>query len=301
LGRPGGKTVPASALALVILAGFIHACWNIAAKKAGGDVRFSFFCSVVMMVFWAPVGVWLAWQHMPAWGALEYSLVLASALAHTIYFIVLLRGYRKADLTVVYPLARGSGPLLSSMVAIVFLGEQISALGFSGIASVVIGVFLIAGGPGLFRNSHSVEKQKRVRKGMFYGVLTGVFIATYTVIDGYAVKIVFMSPILVDYIGNLARLAFLLPPVLRNPQEARALWQQQWKYASFVGIISPISYVLVLYAMQVAPLSHVAPAREVSMLFAALLGGQLLGEGDRVARIFGALCIGYGVMALATG
>ena len=301
MGRPGGKTVPTSALALVVLAGFIHACWNIAAKKAGGDVRFSFFCSVVMMVFWAPVGVWLAWQQMPAWGALEYSLVLASAMAHTIYFIVLLRGYRKADLTVVYPLARGSGPLLSSMVAIVLLGEQISALGFSGIAAVVIGVFLIAGGPGLFRNIHSAEKQKRIRKGMFYGVLTGVFIATYTVIDGYAVKIVFMSPILVDYIGNLARLVFLLPPVLRDPQEARVLWQQQWKYASFVGIISPISYVLVLYAMQVAPLSHVAPAREVSMLFAALLGGQILGEGDRVARIFGALCIGYGVMALATG
>ena len=293
--------MPTSALALVILAGFIHACWNIAAKKAGGDVRFSFFCSVVMMVFWAPVGLWLAWQQMPAWGAIEYSLVLASALAHTIYFIVLLRGYRKADLTVVYPLARGSGPLLSSMVAIVLLGEQISALGFSGIAAVVIGVFLIAGGPGLFRNTHSAEKQKRIRKGMFYGVLTGVFIATYTVIDGYAVKIVFMSPILVDYIGNLARLAFLLPPVLRDPQEARVLWGQQWKYASFVGIISPISYVLVLYAMQVAPLSHVAPAREVSMLFAALLGGQLLGEGDRVARIFGAVCIGYGVMALATG
>ena len=293
--------MPLSALALVILAGFIHACWNIAAKKAGGDVRFSFFCSMVMMVFWAPVGVWLAWQQMPAWGALEYSLVVASALAHTIYFIVLLRGYRKADLTVVYPLARGSGPLLSSMVAIVFLGEHISALGFSGIAAVVAGVFLIAGGPGLFRNSHDAEKHKRIRKGMFYGVLTGVFIATYTVIDGYAVKIVFMSPILVDYIGNLARLAFLLPPVLRDPQEARGLWLKQWKYASFVGIISPISYVLVLYAMQVAPLSHVAPAREVSMLFAALLGGQLLGEGDRVARILGAVCIGYGVMALATG
>jgi uncharacterized membrane protein len=180
---------------------------------------------------------------------------------------VLLRGYRNADLTVVYPLARGSGPLLSSMVAIVFLDEEISALGFSGIAAVVI----------------------------------GVFIATYTVIDGYAVKIAFMSPILVDYIGNLARLVFLLPPVLRDPQEARVLRQQQWKYASFVGIIALISYVLVLYAMQVAPLSHVAPAREVSMLFAALLGGQLLGEGDRVARILGALCIGYGVMALATG
>ena len=291
--------MPASALALVILAGFIHACWNIAAKKAGGDVRFSFFTSVVMMVFWAPVGLWLAWQQMPAWGWTEYGLVAASALAHTIYFIVLLRGYRKADLTVVYPLARGSGPLLSSLVAIVLLGEQISALGLTGIVGVVLGVFLIAGGPGLFRSSHDEATRKRIRKGMLYGVLTGVFIATYTVIDGYAVKIVLMSPILVDYIGNFARLALLLPPVLRDHQEARVLWRRQWKYATFVGIISPVSYVLVLYAMQVAPLSHVAPAREVSMLFAALIGGQLLGEGDRLARLLGAACIGYGVMALA--
>ena len=65
--------------------------------------------------------------------------------------------------------------------------------------------------------------------------------------------------------------------------------------------MSPVSYVLVLYAMQVAPLSHVAPAREVSMLFAALIGGQLLGEGDRWLRLLGATCIAAGVMALALG
>ena len=87
----------------------------------------------------------------------------------------------------------------------------------------------------------------------------------------------------------------------RNPLEASTLWRRQWKYAVIVGVISPISYVLVLYAMQVAPLSHVAPAREVSMLFAALLGGQLLGEGDRILRFLGAACIVAGVMALALG
>lgn len=293
--------MPLSALALVILAGLIHASWNIAAKKAGGDVRFSCFSSLVMMVFWAPVGLWMGWQQVPAWGALEWSLVWASGILHTIYFVILLRGYRKADLTVVYPLARGSGPLLSSLVAILFLGEHISAMGFGGILAVVLGVFLIAGGPGLFRNTHSAEHRTRVRKGMLYGLLTGVFIASYTVVDGYAVKMVFMSPILVDYFGNFVRLAFLLPTVLRKPQEARVLWRAQWKYATVVGVISPISYVLVLYAMQVAPLSHVAPAREVSMLFAALLGGQLLGEGDRLARLLGAACIGAGVMALALG
>ena len=108
--------MPLSALALVVLAGFIHACWNIAAKKAGGDVRFVAFTSVVLMVFWAPVGLWVGWAQVPAWGLLEWGLVLASALLHIVYFIVLLRGYRQADLTVVYPLARGSGPAVQQRI-----------------------------------------------------------------------------------------------------------------------------------------------------------------------------------------
>lgn len=290
--------MPLSALALVVLAGFIHACWNIAAKKAGGDVRFVAFTSVVLMVFWAPVGLWVGWQQVPAWGLLEWALVLASALLHIVYFIVLLRGYRKADLTVVYPLARGSGPLLSSMVAIFFLGEQISALGLVGILGVVGGVFLIAGGPGLWQAAHDPKQQARVRTGIFYGGITGLFIASYTVVDGYAVKVALMSPILVDYFGNLVRLVFLTPTLLRDRQAVWALWLQQRRYALIVGIFSPVSYVLVLYALQVAPLSHVAPAREVSMLFAALLGGHLLGEKDRGPRIAGAALIAAGVIAL---
>jgi drug/metabolite transporter (DMT)-like permease len=293
--------MPLSALALVVLAGFIHASWNIAAKKAGGDVRFVAFTSVVLMVFWAPVGLWAGWTQVPAWGWLEWALVLASALLHIVYFIVLLRGYRQADLTVVYPLARGSGPLLSSMVAIVFMGEQISALGLMGILGVVGGVFLIAGGPALWKAAHDLSQQARVRTGIVYGGITGLIIASYTVVDGYAVKVALMSPILVDYFGNLVRLVFLSPTLLRDRPTVWAMWQQQKRYALIVGIFSPVSYVLVLYALQVAPLSHVAPAREVSMLFAALLGGHLLGEKDRGPRIAGAALIAAGVMALGMG
>jgi drug/metabolite transporter (DMT)-like permease len=293
--------MPLSALALVVLAGLIHASWNIAAKKAGGDVRFAAFTSVVLMVFWAPVGLWMGWQHVPTWGLLEWALVLASALLHIVYFIVLLRGYRQADLTVVYPLARGSGPLLSSMVAVVVLGEQISALGLVGILGVVGGVFLIAGGPGLWKAAHDPHQQARVRTGIFYGAITGLFIASYTVVDGYAVKVALMSPILVDYFGNLVRLVLLSPTLLRDRPEVTRLWREQRPYALIVGIFSPVSYVLVLYALQVAPLSHVAPAREVSMLFAALLGGHLLGEKDRGPRIAGAVLIAAGVMALGMG
>ena len=293
--------MPLSALALVVLAGLIHASWNIAAKKAGGDSRFAFFTSFTMMLIWAPVGLWAAWGVVPVWGWREWAVIVISGVLHVLYYVILLRGYRKADLTVVYPLARGSGPLLSSLVAIAFLGEQISALGLLGIAGVVVGVFFIAGGPGLLRAAHDPAQRQRVHKGMLYGLLTGAFIASYTVVDGYAVRFMLMSPILVDYLANFVRLALLAPSFLRDRPAAMLLWRSQWKYAALVGAISPVSYVLVLYAMQVAPLSRVAPAREVSMLFAALIGGHLLGEGDRLQRFFGAVCIAVGVMSLALG
>ncbi len=293
--------MPTSALALVLLAGLIHASWNILAKKAGGDVRFAAFTGFVMMVVWAPVGIWLGIDELPRWGLTEWAVLLVSAVLHVVYYVVLLRGYRVADLTVVYPLARGSGPLLSSLVAVVVLGERISTLGLLGIVGVVGGVFLIAGGPGLWRATHDPTRALRVRKGIVYGLATGVFIASYTVVDTYAVKMLAMSPILLDYFGNYIRMVVLAPAALRDRQEMMVLWRRQWKYALAVGTISPVSYVLVLYAVQVAPLSHVAPAREVSMLFAALIGGHLLGEGDRLPRLVGAVCIACGVMALALG
>ena len=150
------------AFALIIIAGLIHAGWNIVAKKAGGDSRFAFFTSIIMMVIWAPLGWWVGRDVVPTWGRNEWLVVLASGLLHVAYYVTLLRGYRSADLTVVYPLARGSGPLLSSLVAITLLGEQISALGALGIVGVVGGVFLIAGGPGLLRAAHDPAARARV-------------------------------------------------------------------------------------------------------------------------------------------
>jgi drug/metabolite transporter (DMT)-like permease len=293
--------VPLSAFALILLAGIIHASWNIAAKKANGDARFSFQTSVFNMFIWAPLGIVLGWNVVPGWGRAEWSFVVLSGVLHVFYFIVLLRGYRKSDLTVVYPLARGSGPLLSSLVAVLFLGEKISLVGVAGILGVVAGVFLIAGGPRLWKKAHDPAQRARVHKGMRYGVLTGAFIAAYTVADSYAVKFLAMSPILLDYMGNLVRIVLLLPAALQDRATTVRMWRDQWKYALLVAAISPVSYVLVLYAVQQAPISHVAPAREVSMLFAALIGGHLLREGDRLLRLLGAMFIAAGVVALALG
>ena len=276
---------------IVLLAGLLHALWNIVAKKAGGDVRFACFSAGVGIVVWAPLGIWLGWDVVPQWDVWAWSFVVGSALLRILYFVVLLRGYRLADLTVVYPLARGTGPLLSSLAAIFWLDEAISLVGIFGIASVIGGVFLIAGGPSLTR--------ERLRSaGLRYGLLTGVLIACYTVVDGYAVKLLLLSPFLMHYVENVVRGVLLMPVVLRDRPATRVLWQQQWKYALIVGTITPVSYVLVLYALQTAPLSLVAPVREVSMLFAALIGGHLLGEGDRLLRVLGALLIACGVVML---
>lgn len=293
--------MPLSALFLVLIGALIHALWNIAAKKAGGDSRFTFFAALIMFVFWSPLCVWLGWNVVPTWGWLEWTVIAISGLVHWVYFICLLTGYRKSDLTVVYPVARGSGPLLSSGVAVVVFGEEFSAFGALGIAGVVIGVFLVAGGPALFRAAHDPSKRERIKTGVYWGALTGALIACYTILDAWAVKVLMLSPILFDYWCNVLRMPYSVMPVLRNLPEAKRLWSLQWKYAAIVGVLSPVGYVLVLYAAKIAPVSHVAPAREVSMLFAALIGGQLLGESDRGLRILGACCIAAGVMALALG
>jgi len=295
--------VSAQAFALVLTAALLHALWNIAAKKAGGDGRFALMTALMGLVLWAPVGLWVGWRDAASWSPSQLGIVLASALVHLVYFNTLLRGYRLSDLTVVYPVARGSGPLLSSIGAVLILGEHMGALGVAGVLGVTFGVFLIAGGPGLWRKAHDHDpvQRERVQTGLRYGAMTGALIAGYTLVDGYAVKVMLISPIVIDYFGNAFRLPFLLPAALRDPAGFKQAVREQWRYALVVAVLGPLGYVLVLYAMQMAPLSHVAPAREVSMLFATLIGGKLLGEGDRGWRLAGAACIAAGVVSLAAG
>lgn len=289
------------ALALVLAAAICHATWNLVAKTAGGGNGFVLMGSLLVGVLWAPLVVWLGVQAMVDWGAAEWLILAVSAAVHVLYFRTLLHGYAVSDLTVVYPVARGSGPLLSSIGAVLVLGETLSPVAAAGALAVVGGVFLIAGGPGLWRQAHDPAQRGRVLRGLRWGALTGAFIAAYTLIDGYAVKVMLISPILVDYVGNVLRIPVMLPFVLRDRAGFARAWRAQWRAAVVVAVLGPLSYVMVLYAVRMAPLSHVAPAREVSMLFAALAGGTLLGETDRWLRLLGAAGIAAGVAALALG
>jgi drug/metabolite transporter (DMT)-like permease len=292
--------MPLTALALVFAAALLHALWNIVAKKAGGNHHFALITVLITCVLWAPAALVFGLLEWSAWGLHEWAVLAASALLHVLYFTVLLTGYRVSDLTVVYPVARGSGPLLAALGAVLLLGESLTLLGLAGVLAVCGGVFLIAGGPALWRGSHDPATRQRALAGVRWGLLTGAFIAGYTVVDGYAVKVLLIGPVVVDYVGNLLRVPLLLPASLRDPHGLRQAWRGQWRHALVVSTLGPLAYILVLYAVTMAPLSHVAPAREMSMLFAAMIGGRLLGESDRGLRIAGATLMAAGVIALAS-
>ena len=268
--------MPVSALAMVIVAALLHAFWNIVAKKTGGNRHFVLMGCLLQLLFWAPVGIWLGERDVPGWDRTQWTFVALSGFTHLAYFRVLLKGYRVSDLTVVYPVARGSGPLISSLLAVAVMGEALTLHGAIGVLCVCGGVFIVAGGPALLRAAHDPAQRARVHAGLRWGAATGLLIAVYTVLDGYSVKKLLIVPILIDYFGNLVRLPFMLPTLLRDPTGfADAWWRYRW-HAAVLGLLAPLAYILVLYAVQLAPVSHVAPAREISMLFAALIGGRLL-------------------------
>ncbi|MFG6433278.1 EamA family transporter [Roseateles sp. LYH14W] len=293
--------MPAHVLALVLTAALLHAVWNLAAKKWGGGPHFVLTCAIGVVVVWLPAVLWIGVAEVPGWTLLHWSFLAASAVVHLLYFNCLVAGYRNSDLTVVYPVARGSGPLLTALAAVLLLDERLGLYGALGLAGVVSGILLITMGPRLIGRGlpHDPVAARRRLHGIYWGAATGALIAGYTVLDGYAVKMLAMSPLLLDYFGNVLRVVMQLPVTLRQTHSFWPEVRSSWRGILAVAVLGPAAYVLVLLAVKEAPLSRVAPAREVSMLFAALLGGQLLGEKEKGWRVAGAALIGAGVVALA--
>ena len=231
------------------------------------------------MTLWTPLAI--------ADGFVEGGVSLAgvafmagSGLLHVGYYSSLQRGYEHGDLSVVYPLARGAGPVLSVTGAILFLGERPSTLGLAGGGLIVAGVLSLAAGRGA---------------GIGAALATGAFIAAYTVWDAHAVGPLNQPPI-VYFCGAEAIRTLLLAPFVHD---VRPTWERNRRAILGVGILSPLAYVLVLFALTRAPISLVAPVRESSVVLGALLGAKVLEEGQIAKRIVAATAIALGIAALA--
>lgn len=277
------------ALALVGGSAVLHATWNLLAKRARGGAEFVWLFAAMTVVIHGPLVAVYVLIAKPSFTWAHAGLALGSGVLHVFYFISLQRGYRMADLSLVYPTARGSGPALATLLAVLLLGERPGPQALVGTALVVLSVFVLAGGRG----------GPGARAGLRYGLITGLFIGSYTVFDGYAVGHAGAAPVVFTYAGEVARTLLLAPLVAkRRPELARA-WRENRLQALGIAVLSPTAYLMVLLAMTFTPVSLVAPTREVSILLGTLLGARLLAEGEVKRRMVGAAGMVLGVTLLA--
>jgi drug/metabolite transporter (DMT)-like permease len=284
-----------SVLVLVLTAAVLHATWNLLAKKAKGKAPFIWLQYVVSNLLFLPFLFFQLSQGHTINPQPLFWFSIGSAVLHLGYFLVLQKGYRSADLSVVYPLARGSAPLVTFSGAILFLHEKLKPGNTLGLLLIIAGVLTIT------RLSFNRKNNSKLMAGIIYGMLTGLFIALYTFNDTVAVKIFAISPVLLTLSTGFFSAVFLTPFVLLQKDELkREIREHKWIILA-IAVLSPAAYILVLEALKYAPLSVVAPARETSILLGVFMGSRVFNEKDGKRRLIAGVLIIGGIIALSVG
>ena len=287
------------ALGLILFSALVHASWNYLLKKSGGGTGLITAASLASLVLYLPLVGIATWVQGYAFQPTHLLLMLGSGMLHTVYFLLLDRAYRSGgDLSIVYPLARATGPLITIVVAVALLGERPSAIAIAGAVLIGASALLLAGNPFAARRAGGPDP----RHAMGFALLTGCMIAGYTVWDKASVATWLIPPLLYDWGCNAFRCVVLVPFTRRRaPGAMTVAWRERRGTIIAIALLSPLSYILVLTAMVFTPVSLVAPAREVSILFAALMGAHLLREGDFARRAVAAVGMVLGIGGLALG
>lgn len=318
--------MPALAIALVLVAAVLHAGWNVLLKTSGDTLTTAVRLQAIGTAVLLPIGIvaWLA-NGRPAVSGTAVGLALASAVLEAAYFIFLASAYRRGPLSLVYPLARGSAPLLAVTVGILLLGERLALLAYVGVGCLLVGILLVS------RPWRALSAAGADHRGAIgFALLTGAAIAGYSAVDRLGVRetepwiygsilalgssVLTASAVVVGRrLGILARAVGHAPAsagasgaapadTLGNPSETGARFGGLVRDA-IAGVLSLGAYLLVLFAYAIAPLAGVAPLRESGVVLAAAWGSLRLGEaaGGREAgtRIAAAALVVVGAILLA--
>ncbi|MCA1221847.1 DMT family transporter [Streptomyces sp. 8L] len=280
-------------IALVLVAAAAHAVWNTVSKyKRGDTVLFVWAYTCAATLLCLPIGiipVITGAQPLSLWFAAG---AIVSAVLHMVYSLALQSGYDRFDLGVVYPVARGTGPVLTMLSAILLLGERPTGMAVLGAVVVVAGIVVVAGN--LFRSGES-----HPLRGVSWGAATGAAIAGYTLWDSYSVTTLHLSPI-TYFTGTFLLQSLILTPraLRRRDQIQTAVRTNAWPILT-VAVFSPLAYILVLTAMRTAPVALVAPLRESSIVLGSLLAWRLFHEDHLARRIIGAVIVLAGIAAIS--
>jgi len=290
--------LPADALALALLAAVVHAGWNLLVADAEDPQAAAPVALAVGALVLLPFGV-ATWDV----DAAAWPYIAASVAFELAYFVLLARAYAEAELAFVYPIARGSAPVLALVASAAFFGAAVSAAAAIGIAAVVAGIVLVrgiaprpraeaaSGGAGAARTSGAPASGGAPFRDLLLALSVGACIAGYTVVDDRGVEhaspIPYLACVLVP--TALAWLAFARPTIRVTPRIGGA------------GIGMVVAYLLTLAALDRADAGPVAAVRETSVLFAVGFAALVAGERVTGARAAGAALVVAGVAALALG
>jgi drug/metabolite transporter (DMT)-like permease len=284
--------VSGRALAFVLAAALIHAGWNALAKRAHDPLVFLWSSVSLAGLCLAPLGAWviLAEGLRPDGAA----FVLATIIVHAVYFWVLGRAYASGDLSTVYPVARGLGVALVPILALVLLGERVSALGALGVVLVVAGIVAIYA-LGASRSIDSVWGP--LPRPPIWSIATGLTIATYSIIDKAGVARV--HPVAYIALMGVGISVLLAPWVLIRRESLAREWRVNGRAIVLASSMNLTSYLLVLFAFRLAKVGYIVAARESSIVFSVLIGSLLMGEANFRPRLVGALVVLIGVACVA--
>lgn len=282
------------AFGLVFASAVMHASWNLLAKRVGGGMAVVWLFSTLSALIYLPLAVAIVVVQHPVFGGRELLFLSGTVVLHIAYYFLLQRGYRAGDLSLVYPLARGTGPLLAVFGAILLLSERPSLGSFAGALLVSAGIFILIGNPLALR--HHIE-----RTAILYGLTCGLIIAAYTLWDKQAVSVVLISPVILSWFGSAAQAVILVPAALRERAKTRAAWRTHWRSVVGIAILDSLSYILFLIALSFSAVSLLAPLRQISILIGAFMGARLLSEAASRRRLIAAVVMLGGLIALTFG
>lgn len=283
-----------TALGLVLAAALLHATWNLVLKRSARKLTVSWLGLLPGALLASP-GLLL----VPGGLAISragWACILATGLLHALYFLFLSEAYERGDLSLVYPLARGSGPLLVALLAPLLLGEGLAPGGAAGIGLVVLGVFGVAGRPEPTGPGRSRLLSQWHAPHVAMALLTGLTIAGYSLVDKVGVGLV--HPLLYQFLMFGIAFAVLGPYVLWRQRPSLASLQAEWRTVALVGVFSFVAYLLVLFALRLAKVAYVVAAREVSIVFGAAFGAAFLGERHGARRLLAAASIAAGTILI---
>lgn len=270
-------------LALVLLAALSHAVWNAWLKKSSPDFVGLAAISIGWLIF-GVIGLLFVGPPAPT----HWPYLLLTTAVHTVYAALLVSAYRHGELSLAYPIARGTGPVIVALTAPLLLHEQLAGPDLVAIALIVAGILAIglAGAGAGLHNRHAV----------LLSLATGVAIALYTLIDAAGARSGPSPHTYSAWLFVLTAFAQLAVTGLVHRKATLGLLRPRLRRGVVVGILSAVAYSIVLWAMTVAPAALVAAVRETSILFAALIGWCFLGEKITRLRWFGAVLTVFGLV-----